>query len=582
MRPVKRPSGSETNATARRYLYMVRSVVLALALALVAGPLAARPAAASTSDLVQQLDGLVRAFPGGAGIWVSDPRLGSPLFTHAPEEQVIAASLYKLGVLAEAERRVEAGELHYSDAVVIEAEDITDDGSFVGAGTQLTLDEALEAMITVSDNGTAQALWHILGGANIDATLAKIGITDFHVALDRTEDNWATPRAVGTFFGLLAKRQLISPAASDRMLARLGRQQINNRLPAQLPRGVVVAHKTGNLPGITHDAGIIYTNSGPRVVVAMTWDANDDDADNFISSIGTLVYSAIVEPSANARYQVAKNAIAADIGVQQRVTLPITNIGGRAWATGGPDSVGLIWELRSSQGALLASSARPQLLPPALPNQTQNVSVDIAVPGQPGAYTVTIGLADSNGNPLAPQGAATATFTIRAHRPYLVTAQVQVPPVLHRSEPSLLVTSYAALDGTADHRLSVSWRAIDTRTNRSVQQGASPVGTLTAGATGTFFSSFIAPNLLGPYRLSYELTENNVAVSETLSKLVDIEGARTYPDDEGGRPIPTTAMQPVPTSAPRFQFPHITIPKPSLPIQLPLPRGKTPAPPPRP
>ena len=237
MRPVKRLFGSETNATARRYLYMVRSVVLALALALVAGPLAARPAAASTSDLVQQLDGLVRAFPGGAGIWVSDPRLGSPLFTHAPEEQVIAASLYKLGVLAEAERRVEAGELHYGDAVVIEAEDNTDDGSFVGAGTQLTLDEALEAMITVSDNGTAQALWHILGGANIDATLAKANIADFHVRLDPDEDSWATPRAIGSFFSLLAKRQLISPAASDRMLARLGRQQINNRLPAQLPRG---------------------------------------------------------------------------------------------------------------------------------------------------------------------------------------------------------------------------------------------------------------------------------------------------------------------------------------------------------
>jgi len=561
---------------------MVRSVVLALAVALVANPLAARPAAASTSELVQQLDGLVRGFPGGAGIWVSDPRLGSPLFTHAPAEQVIAASLYKLGVLAEAERRVDAGELHYGDSIVIEPEDITDDGSFVGAGTQLTLDEALEAMITVSDNGSAQALWHILGGANIDATLVKIGIADFHVALDRTEDNWVTPRALGTFFTLLATRQLISPAASDRMLARLGRQQINNRLPAQLPRGVLVAHKTGNLPGITHDAGIIYTKSGPRVVVAMTWDANDEDAENFISSIGTLVYSAILEPSANARYQVAKNAIPADIGVQQRVTLPITNIGARAWAASGPGSVGLIWELRSNQGATLASSASPQLLPPLQPNQTQNVSIDIAVPGKPGTYTVTVGLADAGGNPLVAQGAATATFAIRAHRAYLVAAQFQVPLVLHSNEPSLLVTSYAALTGTGEHKLSVSWRAIDARTNRSVQEGQSPVGTLMPGATGMFFSSFIAPNLLGTYRLSYELTENNVAVSETLSKVVDIEGPRTYPDDEGGRPTPTTATQPAPTAAPRFQFPQITIPKPSLPIQLPLPRGKTSSPSPRP
>src|SRR2546426_10051550 len=444
MRPVKRTSGSETNATPRRYLCMVRSVVLALAVALVANPLAARPAAASTSELVQQLDGLVRGFPGGAGIWVSDPRLGSPLFTHAPAEQVIAASLYKLGVLAEAERRVDAGELHYGDSIVIEPEDITDDGSFVGAGTQLTLDEALEAMITVSDNGSAQALWHILGGANIDATLAKIGIADFHVALDRTEDNWVTPRALGTFFTLLATRQLISPAASDRMLARLARQQINNHLPAQLPKGVVVAHKTGNLAGVTHDAGIIYTKSGPRIVVAMTWDALDEDADNFISSVGASGYSAILEPSANARYQVAKGAIAVDVGTQSRVVVPITNIGTRAWTAGGAGSVGLIWELRNSQSQLLSSSPRPQTLPALQPNQTQNVSIDVTIPKLPGTYTVTVGLTDASGNALAPAGAATATFTMRAHQPYLLTAQNRMPHPLHRNEASLLVVDYAA------------------------------------------------------------------------------------------------------------------------------------------
>src|SRR6058998_2739884 len=396
MRPVKRPSGSETNATARRYLYMVRSVVLALAVALVANPLAARPAAASTSELVQQLDGLVRGFPGGAGIWVSDPRLGSPLFTHAPAEQVIAASLYKLGVLAEAERRVDAGELHYGDVITIEPEDITLDGSFEDSGTQLTLDQALEAMITVSDNGSALALWHILGGSNIDATLEKAGVKDFHVAFDDSENNWVTPHAVGTFFTLLAKRQLISPAASDRMLARLERQQINDRLPAQLPGGVVVAHKTGNLSGVTHDAGIIFTKTGPRVVVAMTWDAPDEDAANFISSIGSLVYSANLQPVANARYQVAKTAIPVDVATDTRVSVPITNIGTRAWTSSGAGAVGLIWELHNGQGTLLARS-QPQPLPALQPNQTQNVGIAITVPQQAATYTVILGLTDAKG-----------------------------------------------------------------------------------------------------------------------------------------------------------------------------------------
>src|SRR4029077_12221468 len=229
----KSPLSGEPNATAGRYLLWVRTVGLVLVVSLVMAVASPAPARASTAELVQQLDGLISSFPGGAGIWIGDPTLATPLFTHDPDEQVIAASLYKLGVLAEAERRVDAGELHYNDVITIQPEDITSDGSFEDAGTQLTLDEALEAMITISDNGSALALWRILGGANIDATLEKAGISDFHVALDDTEDNWATPRAIGTYFTLLARRQLISAAASDRMLARLERQEINDRLPAQ-------------------------------------------------------------------------------------------------------------------------------------------------------------------------------------------------------------------------------------------------------------------------------------------------------------------------------------------------------------
>src|SRR5207248_1639356 len=269
MRLVKSPLSGEPNATSSRYLSRVRTVAVAIAVSLVMAVSAPAPARASTAELVQQLDGLVASFPGGAGIWVAD--------------------------------------------------------------------------------------------ANIDATLEKAGIKNFHVALDDSEDNWVTPRAVGTFFTLLARRQLISAAASDRMLSRLERQQINDRLPAQLPADVVIAHKTGNLSSVTHDAGIIFTKTGPRVVVALTWDAPDEEAANFISSVGSLVYSANLQPAANARYQVAKTAIAVDVATDTHVTVPITNIGTRAWTATGPGAVGLIWDMNNAQGALLMRS--PKALP---------------------------------------------------------------------------------------------------------------------------------------------------------------------------------------------------------------------------
>jgi len=228
MRLVKSPLSGEPNAMVSRYPSWMRKVGLALAVCLVVALATPAPARASTADLVQQLDGLVSSFPGGAGNRIAAPTIAAPILSHDPEEQIIAASLYKLGVLAEAERQVDAGELHYNDVITIQPEDITVDGSYEDAGTQLTLDGALEAMITISDNGSALALWHMLGGANIDVTLEKAGVNNFHVAFDDTEDNWATPHAIGTFFTLLAKRELISPAASDRMLARLERQHLEH------------------------------------------------------------------------------------------------------------------------------------------------------------------------------------------------------------------------------------------------------------------------------------------------------------------------------------------------------------------
>ena len=578
MRRVKTPLSGETTAGGDRYLCKVRRVGLALAVCLVMALSSPAPARASTADLVRQLDGLIGSFPGGAGIWVADPSVPTPLYAHDPEEQVIAASLYKLGILAEAERRVDAGELHYNDIITIEPEDITADGSFEDAGTELTLDQALEVMVTVSDNGTALALWHILGGANIDSTLQRAGVNNFHVAFDDTEPNWATPHAIGTYFTLLAKRQLISAAASDRMLARLERQQINDRLPAQLPPGVVIAHKTGNLGGVMHDAGIIYTKTGPRVVVAMTWDAPDEDALNFISSLGSLVYSAQLEPSANARYQVPKTAIAADVASETRVIVPITNIGTRAWTSTGGGAVGLVWELRNAQGTVLTKASKPQPLPALQPNQTQNVGIAIAVPGQPGTYTVSIGLADANGTALASAGAATATFSIRAHLPYLITAQIAMPHTLHRSEASLLVVNYGALAGETDRSLAVGWRIVDPRTNRTVQQGSSPIGTFKAGVNGTFFAPFVAPNALGTYKLTYELRDGAVSVSEPVTATVEIAGPRTYPDE--GLPVPTSDVGVTPSQSPRFEFPTITIPKPSF--DIPFLRGRSPQPSPGP
>ena len=558
----------------------MRGLGVTLAVVLTAGLVAvpAQLGAGSTQDLVVQVDGLVKSFPGDVGVYVADPLNPQALYTHDADVEFIAASLYKLGILAYVETLVDAGQLKYTDTIEIQPEDITDDGSYELAGTVMTIDEALEAMITVSDNGTALELWHSLGPANINATLQKLGLNAFHIANDDNDDNTATARVIGQYFTLLAQRKLVSPAASDRMLARLERQTINDRLPAELPAGTVVAHKTGNLGFVTHDAGIIYTASGPRIVVGMTANTDQEEAVHFLNGLGALVYSAVLEPPANARYRLPVTVAAYDANSEQSAPIQVTNSGSKAWTASGPGSVKLIWEMRDASKKLVASSPIPLALPALAPAASANLGLAFTAPGTVGDYTITVGLADATGAALAPAGAATGSFTFHVHVPYLVTAVARVPQLVHRSEASLLIVQYSNLPaaGQDSHTYTIFWRAIDPATNKSLASGASPLGISVGPGGGTFFGVFVAPALRGTYKIAIELREAGKTVSDTQTVTVEIAGPRSYPDDRDSavQPVQQRNLGPAPRPSGSPSTPR---PSPSS-----TPRGRTPAPtPPR-
>ncbi|HEY8758011.1 MAG TPA: serine hydrolase [Candidatus Limnocylindria bacterium] len=547
----------------------MRLLAVGVAACVLFGTLAA-PSEASTADLVIQVDGLVRAFPGDSGVYIADPLVAQPLYTHDADVSFIAASIYKLGILVDVESLVDSGALTYSDTIEIQPEDITDDGSYEVAGTVMTVDEALEAMITVSDNGTALEFWRSLGPDNINAALQRLGLGDFHIATDDNDDNTVTARVVGQLFALLAQRKLVSAAASDRMLARLERNQINDRLPAELPDGTIVAHKTGNLGFATHDAGIIYTPSGARVVVGLTANTDEEEAVHFLGGLGALVYSAVLEPPANARYRLPVTAPAYDSGSAQTLPIQVTNTGSKAWAASGPGSVRLIWQIKDPGQRVVASTAAPIPLPALAPAATTPVTLAFNAPAAVGDYTFTVGLADANGVALASAGAATGSFTFHVHVAYLVTSVSRVPLLVHRSEPSLLIVQYSNLPGAGSdpHTYTLFWRAIDPATSKSVASGSSPLGTSAAVGSGTFFSVFDAPALRGTYKITIELREAGKTVSETQTLTVEIAGPRSYPDDRdsAAQPAPRTTPGPRPSGATPRPSPSST------------PRGRTPAP----
>ena len=74
-----------------------------------------------------------------------------------------------------------------------------------------------------------------------------------------------------------AKGQGVDQPAGDEMIAILERQRFNDRIPAGLPRGTRVAHKTGEITKIQHDAAIVYAER-PFVLVVLVRGLQDAKA----------------------------------------------------------------------------------------------------------------------------------------------------------------------------------------------------------------------------------------------------------------------------------------------------------------
>lgn len=252
------------------------------------------PAVVLAATLRARITALVAASGGGAAVVVADGVSGETLHETLADETVFAASLYKLGVLLEAEHRIEAGKLSPTQRITITRADHRDGGDYSPVGSVLTIEQALERMITLSDNPSALAILRLFGTEAIHATLLREGIKGQFFT---SRGSVTTARAVATLLGELARGTLVSAEASARMLARLSRQKVRDRIPAALPAGAVLGNKTGDLGFVTHDAGLVSGPGGaPVVLVVLTWDSGDAKGSQLIRDIAAAVYGGLAKP----------------------------------------------------------------------------------------------------------------------------------------------------------------------------------------------------------------------------------------------------------------------------------------------
>jgi beta-lactamase class A len=189
------------------------------------------------------------------------------------DRELPAASLYKLPVLLAV---FESG-LSMNEGLPITNEARAyDSGTMeLGVGESLTVAEALERMVTISDNTAAVMLGSRTGSARVNADIAALGMESTHYSLERMTTSASD---MLHFVDLLAHGKMVSAAASADMVHLLLRQRVNDRLPRLLPDGVEVAHKTGNLPGTVNDVGILYGPSSTVAIAALVSETTDETA----------------------------------------------------------------------------------------------------------------------------------------------------------------------------------------------------------------------------------------------------------------------------------------------------------------
>lgn len=222
-----------------------------------------------------------------------------------------AASTMKVPVMLGIFEAVTRGELRLDQPVLVknqftsifdgstyalESREDSDPALYEEVGRQLPLENLVRRMIVRSSNLATNIVIELIGAKRVMALMKQIGANDIQVLRGVEDDkayhagmnNTATAHDLMLVFRTLGERKAISAEASDVMLDILGAQEFKDGIPGGLPKGTRVAHKTGSITAIAHDAGLV---DGKYVLVVLTKGfKKHEDAEKVIAEISRIVW----------------------------------------------------------------------------------------------------------------------------------------------------------------------------------------------------------------------------------------------------------------------------------------------------
>jgi len=168
-------------------------------------------------------------------------------------------------------------------------------------GKMMRVDELAYHMITTSSNLATNLLLGVIGPDAVNRTLKELDVDDGieikrgvedELAFEKRINNMVTADGLLRILVLLSEGKAFSPALSRRMMDILHGQEFNQGIPARLPKGARVAHKTGEISTVAHDAGVVYLpKRKPYALVILTeWEPEGSGRSRTIAAISHAIY----------------------------------------------------------------------------------------------------------------------------------------------------------------------------------------------------------------------------------------------------------------------------------------------------
>jgi beta-lactamase class A len=288
---------------------MTSPTLLLLSCILMAGP-------AGDDSLKERVGALIAPFGDKVIVEVAfrDLETGETCLIRA-DEPIHPASTMKVPVMLEVYRQAGEGKLSLDDRIAIKnsfaslvdgspfALDPKDDSEltlYKRLGEEVTVRELVRLMITESSNVATNILVEKVSPASTTGYMKDLGAEGVKVlrgvednkAYAKGMNNVATAGGLMTILARLAEGSAVSKSASAEMLDVLRGQKFNEGIPAGLPRGTAVAHKTGSFQGVYHDAGVVeLPGRKPFVLVVLTRGIQDEPAAHtLVAAIARLAY----------------------------------------------------------------------------------------------------------------------------------------------------------------------------------------------------------------------------------------------------------------------------------------------------